>query len=112
MFIYVSAPSEIYVIGGLGSHRVMRLSVIGEGKLVSLPDAAALPCKELWGASVVEDASATMLFVTGGWAEMEDGRKHSDSVWMLDTKLHQPVWVEGPKLQTPRGGHCSFRLKD
>ncbi len=112
MYIYVSAPSEIYLIGGDGSHRVMRLSVTDEGKLASLPDAADLPCKQLYYASVVEDASSGMLYVTGGVALMENGSEHRDRVWMLNTKLHQPVWVEGPKLQTPRVDHCSFQLKD
>ncbi len=90
----------------MGRNRVMRLAVTDEGKLTRLPNAAALPCKSLY------DASSGMLYVTGGRATMKDGSVRSNKVWMLDTKLHQPDWVEGPRLNTPRDGHCSFRLKD
>ncbi len=96
----------------MGRNQVMRLSVTDEDKLVSLPDAAALPCKQLYDASVVEDASSGMLYVTGGRATMKDGSVRNNNVWMLDKKLHLPDWVEGPRLNTPRDGHCSFQLKD
>ena len=105
----ILGEAEIYVIGGWGSSRVMRLSVDGDGEVGRLPDAARLPCKELWHASVVVDDSETVLYVTGGVAWMSDGH-HYDQVWRLDTREEQPDWTRHSTLVTGRLRHCSFRL--
>ncbi len=104
----------MYIIGGHGNSRVVRLNVNDNGKVARLlPDGPSLPYEELRAASVVEDASFTILTLTGGTNIPKAGRSTEERrVWILDTKQSMPAWTEGPGLNTARNNHFAFRLGD
>ncbi len=96
-------------MGGMSS-RVLRMSVSDDGKVSHLHDGPVLGYKQLEGASLVMDATSTVLTLTGGRSR-EFGRTIlENSVWILDTKQSKPAWIKGPSLLSPRCFHTSFRL--
>lgn len=83
----------------------------GDGQVRHLADGPNLPYNLLVDSRIIEDASSTVLTLTGGLGRMSGGSLQSqDGVWILDTKLSPAVWIQGPSLLTPRHVHFSFRL--
>ncbi len=103
IFCHVAAFCEVYIIGGQRTTVVLRLGLTSDGKIDDLSNGPSLPTLVTY-ASVVADATSTVLILTAG---ISNGNV---DVWILDTKESPSAWLEGPTLLTRRNQHFSFSL--